>query len=104
MPTVTDESPLASFRLDDRLIVVKVTTPAAINLPLGRYQGQHLTINDGTGQASKNHITITARFDDAAHVQQTIRGSTSYVIANDWGSVTLEWNAGNGEWTVIAIA
>jgi hypothetical protein len=85
---------------DDRLLVVRLTSPgpSIINLPKGGYSGKRFTISDGTGNASIHNIAINTQ------ASQTIRGSTSYIIASDWGSVTLEWNAVNGEWTVIATA
>jgi len=67
-------------------IVTKLTTPGAVavNLPAG-VAGQEFVVQDGTGDAAANNITITP-------AAGTINGAATLVIAANYGRTTLRYD------------
>jgi len=72
----------------DYAVIVKLTTPAAVavSLPAGA-AGRTFVVVDGTGDAYTNNITITANGTDK------IQGAATYVVNENYGSLTLVWDA-----------
>lgn len=81
-------------------VVVNKTSGAAtaVNLPTGisGLPGRTVTVVDGKGDAATNNITVTRAGS------QTINGATTYVVSENYGSVTVRWNG--TEWNVISLA
>jgi hypothetical protein len=70
-------------QMNDDIINCKIPAAAACSLPLAStHSGVPLTFKD-LGQATANHITLTAAAGD------TIDGLLTYVISNNYGWVTL---------------
>lgn len=77
---------------DDHILLNKTIGAATtVNLPAAatRTEGRHIKIVDIKGDAASNNITITP---DGA---ETIVGLSTWVIANNYGSVTL-WPMSGG--------
>jgi len=79
-------TPVSVAATTDFGIVCKLTTPGAVavNLPAG-VAGQEFVIQDGTGDAAANNITITP-------AAGTINGAATLVIAANYGRTTLRYD------------
>jgi len=67
------------------------TLGGTITLPTGSFQGQILLIKDEGGNALSANIIVAG----------TIDGGTNFVINQDYGSVTVYWDAVTTQWFTI---
>lgn len=77
----------------DCVVVMNIASASSAVLPVG-VTGQFYGIYDGSGAAQTNNITISTSSS------QTIKGALTYVIANPYGGVLLQFDG--VEWIVIA--
>lgn len=84
-------SPYAVLAGDVVIECLSLTGAIAINLPAG-VAGKSYTIKDIDGNANANNITITP------NGVQTIEGAANLVIGQDYGSVTLYYDAVSTDW------
>jgi hypothetical protein len=84
--------PYTTLITDDTIIVNTSSTSNTITPLASPVTGTKYVIKDGTGLAGTNNITITPS-------GKNIDGSSSYVIANNYGSLTIVFNG--TQWSVI---
>lgn len=81
--------------LNDCVVLVNVAGPATVNLPVG-INGQYYVINDSSGLAATNPITIVP------NGSQTINGFPSVVININFNSYLMVFRAGTpGNWSIL---
>lgn len=77
----------------DHILIMNVASASTVNLPSGQV-GQRFIVQDGSGAAATNNITIVPA------VGQTIDGNASVAITNNNSSVEVVF-AGSNTWRVI---
>lgn len=79
-------TPVTAAAASDHVIVTKLSTPGpvAVSLPAG-VAGQTFVIQDGTGDAASNNITITP-------AAGTINGAGTKTISTNYGRTTLYYD------------
>jgi hypothetical protein len=94
---VATASPITVQSSTDYVVVSKLSSPGAVtvNLPAGA-TGRMFAIVDGTGDAATNNITIDG------NGAETINGSATYVINENYGGVIIAWNG--TQWNIVAEA
>lgn len=94
-PRVVTAAGAVTITTADYLVVVNKTVGAAttVNLPASPTAGDTYIIKDGKGDAVTNNITIDP--DGAT----TIDGGTTYILNENYGSITVVWNS--SEWSII---
>ena len=84
---LTQVSGSYSASTSDYYVTVDTTSnPATVTLPTPTNEGTTYVVSDLYGNAASNSITV---FPPAG---STINGASSYVISQNYGSVTLQWN------------
>lgn len=89
LPVTLIDATTYSPTVDEYFLGVIIDAPCTITLPAAA-EGKSFIIKDSVGDSSTNNITI---------IGSTIDGQASYVINNDWSSITLVYNG--IEWNVI---
>lgn len=92
---IATSSPVTVAVSTDYLVVTNLTVAGAVtvNLPAG-VAGQSFAIVDGKGDAGTNNITIDG------NASETINGSLTYVINENYGGVVLQFSSAG--WVVLS--
>lgn len=74
-----------TIKLTEDLVDVNFAGAVALTLPANPGFGQRIIVQDSSGAASGNNITITPAAGN-------INGTSSYVLSTDYGRVTMIYN------------
>lgn len=90
---IATSTPVTVVAATDCIVNINIASAATVNLPAGS-TGQVFYINDISGSASSNPITIDG------NGAETINGSATYVFSRNNGGVMIAWNG--TEWRIIS--
>ncbi|GIU69058.1 MAG: hypothetical protein KatS3mg002_0294 [Candidatus Woesearchaeota archaeon] len=83
-----------TLRLDDQIILTNHSTPITLTLPSTSINGKKLIFKDVSGNASTNSITLSP-------TASTIDGQSSFIINENYASITLIYNSTLNMWIVL---
>lgn len=95
-PSTTVVATPSTLTKDQHVTIVDLAVAGAstINLPAAPVSDERHVILDGKGDAATNSITVDGNGN-------TIAGETTYLIAQNYGAVTVQWDSVAGEWKIL---